>query len=363
MKKIISFILVTAIMITISVPTYAAEKTENAIDMTNVFICNGHGEYILFDIDSNITENNELDSFSAENKITALPTVDEEIFKVCNSDKYLVLTANNKYLLSDKIDVDIQNFSNNIRVFEQYNISNYLKEDMQQVIEKQKELNNNFFTVELYAPALVVPEDNVSIMSIEPLGTQYYTYYYRGKNNNMKDYSVKYSNLNTGMIKKSGTSTLSTAKNTTSLVISSASIVCEVVNVFGTYANVAISAYDLFKSLRGEVVTGTGDDYISTNLIYSRIVKETYAQDSVSKDYPNAGCVSHKVWLDHNETYQYYRTKGTGELTNTQIKKEIYTKHFKNPAPTAIDNGISTTHYDLPLTTSLYGKTVKFVGN
>lgn len=53
-----------------------------------------------------------------------------------------------------------------------------------------------------------------------------------------------------------------------------------------------MSAYDLYKSIRGEVINGTGDDYIRTNLIYSRIVKETYAQDPVYRDYPNAGCVS-----------------------------------------------------------------------
>lgn len=123
-----------------------------------------------------------------------------------------------------------------------------------------------------------------------------------------------------------------------------------------------MSAYDLYKSIRGEVITGSGDDYIRTNLIYSRIVKETYAQDPVYRDYTNAGCVSHKVWLDHNETYHYFRTKGSGELTKTPLRKEIYTEHFKNPAPIAIDNGISTTHYDFPLTTSLYGKTIRLIG-
>lgn len=104
--------------------------------------------------------------------------------------------------MSDKINIDTQNFNNNINIFEQYNISDYLKEDIQQVIEEQKEFGNDFFTIELYAPSLDTPKENISTMTIEPLGTQYYTYYYRGKNNNMKDYSVKYSNLSTDMIKK-----------------------------------------------------------------------------------------------------------------------------------------------------------------
>lgn len=69
----------------------------------------------------------------------------------------------------------------------------------------------------------------------------------------------------------------------------------------------------------------------------------------------------HKVWLDNNETYHYYRTVGSGELTNTPLKRNIY-RVFQNPAPIAIDNGISTTHYDLPLTTSLYGKTIRLIG-
>lgn len=61
MKKIISIILATAMMITISVPAYAAETPENTTEMTNIFIYNGHGEYTLSDIKSTIIGNNNFD--------------------------------------------------------------------------------------------------------------------------------------------------------------------------------------------------------------------------------------------------------------------------------------------------------------
>lgn len=61
MKKIISIILATAMMITISVPAYAAETPESTTEMTNIFIYNGHGEYTLSDIKSTIIENNNFD--------------------------------------------------------------------------------------------------------------------------------------------------------------------------------------------------------------------------------------------------------------------------------------------------------------
>lgn len=361
MKNLISFILITAMILSVTSPAFATENSISTLEETTVFVYNGHGEYILTD-ENHIFKINNVNSLKVGDKITALPTDDEEFYKIYNSDKYLAKTSNDKYLLTDKIDIDIQNFNNNMRVFEQYNISEFLKEDIQTVIEEQNELGNISFKIELFAPSLNILDENISTMAIEPLGTQYYTFYYRGKSHNMKDYSVKYSGLNSKMIEE-GTSTLNTAKSFVSLVISSAGGIHEVLNAFGTYAGIALSAYDLFKSIRGEVISGSSSDSISTNLIYARIVKETYAQDLVSKNYPNAGCVSHKVWLDHNETYHYYRSKGSGELTSTPLRKEIYTEHFKNPAPIAIDNGISTTHYDFPLKTTVYGKTVRLTGN
>ncbi len=360
MKKFMSCILVITMMVALSAPVFA----ESVISTDSLcFTYNGHGEFVATPGNVIMIKNQKIDTLQVGNKISAVPTVDKEIYAINNSDKFLVACSGDKYLLSDKIDVDTQNFENNIENFEKYGVSERLKNDMQSVIEEQTAIGNNNFTIEVYAPALNEATGEVSVMADEPLGTRYYTYYYDGMYHNMKDYSVKYSNLSTGMIKKEGTATLNTAKNFVSFIVSSAGGVSEVVNAFGTYLGVVMSAYDLYKSLFGEVISGTANDYISTNLIYARIVKDTYAQDPVYLDYPNIGCVTHKVWLSHNETYHFYHSKGRGELTSTELNKEIYTENFRDPAPYAIDNGISATHFDFPLMTTIYGKLVRLVGD
>ncbi len=211
--------------------------------------------------------------------------------------------------------------------------------------------------IDLFVPSEYNPNADVSVNTIEPTGTNYYTYTYNGKSYKMKDVSVKYTNMHIDK-KKEGTSTLNVAKNFASLIFASADGISRTIAVFGKYAGIAMSAYDLYKSIRGEVRYGSSGDYINTLIVYSKIIKETYTEDIVMHDYPNAGCVSHKVWLDRNDTYHFYQSKGgTSELTKTSLREEIFSPHFKNPAPTAINNGISSMHYDLPLKTTFYGAT------
>ena len=277
MKKLLSGVLSLIMIVTFATPTFAVNF--DAVENTKSFIYNGQGEFIASGLNlSSMQKENNISSLNKGEHIIAMPTDDSEIYMILNSDKYLVACSENKYLLCDKIDIDIQNFSNNLENFDLYNVSDYLRNDMQNVILEQNALGNEDFKIELYAPS-IIDSDVISLQNDEPLGTRYYSYYYDGVYTNMKDYSVKYSDLSTGMIKKEGTSTVDVAKDFVSLIITSAGGIYEVVNAFGSFAGVAMSAYDLFENAYGEVINGTADDYISTNIIYSRIVKETYAQD------------------------------------------------------------------------------------
>ena len=132
MKKIASCILACSVIFTCSVPAFAVKNLEN----TPAFAYNGHGEYSLSrGAISNVSSN--IECVSVGESIIAQPTEDEEIYEI-NEQKYLVLAYDNKYLLCDKVDVDIQNFNKNSEVFKQNNISQYMREDIEKVISKQR---------------------------------------------------------------------------------------------------------------------------------------------------------------------------------------------------------------------------------
>lgn len=339
-----------------SVSAYAAEIDNLNSTSSVCFTYNGHGEFTITNSNafSKIFMKDSLNGLNTGDKIIALPTQDTEFYQIKNTEQYLAVCSEDKYILTDKIELDI--YDDNEKVFNLYNISDYLRDDIQKVIQEQNALNNSDLKIDLYVPSEYKPNTGASVNTIEPTGTNYYTYTYNGKSYKMKDVSVRYTGLSIANTKK-GSSTLNTAKNFASLVFASADGISRTVAMFGKYAGIAMSAYDLYKSIRGEVIKGTAEDKIYTNIPYAKIVKETYAEDTVKHDYPNAGCVSHKVWLDTNETTHFYSTKGKSEFTVTNIKEEIFSPHFKNPAPTAINNGISAMHYDLPLKTTLYGTT------
>lgn len=235
-------------------------------------------------------------------------------------------------------------------------ISDYLREDMQKVIDTQKKLNNEDLIIEIYAPGFAY--NGIQPLADEPLGVRYYNYYYGGHIYRMKDYSVKYFNLSSGLIEKNGTITLNHAKAFTNFVVSAAGAVSKTVTAFGIFS----SAYDLYKTYCGEVVTGISSDRIYTNLIYNRIIKETYAPDPVYGDYPNAGCISHKAWLDRHDTYQYYGATGNSYLSKPSLNTEHFSENFEDPAPEAILNGISSTYIDGFLSTTIFNTTVRLMG-
>ncbi len=345
MKKASSWIgllLVFSLALGISAPAFASNVDLSTTEAQQAFLDNGHGEYILLSALSSSRNLSEV--VYAEVKDSG------DIYQLSDS-KYLSRAYDNVYLLSDKIEVDTEDFANNAVVFDQYNISDNLRTEMQSVISAQKELGNEDLVVNVYAPSI----NEIQPLADEPLGTTYYTYTMDGVTYDMKDYSVKYSNLSSGMIKKKDENALPAAKSFFNFVVTCAGTVSKRITAFG----VGLSAYDFYKSVVGEVVTGQSGDLIYTNLIWDKVIKETYCADPVYGDYPNPGCISYKVWLNRHDTYQFYSETGKGELTQPFLSEVKYSPNFEDPCPEAILSGISTTYNDPWIYTTLYGNKIQ----
>jgi len=363
MKKIICLISIISLLIVGTVPINAYNEMlcENLIT-TEYFVAeyNGHGEYTVHKINGSINNNSDKKTMLPENMISIIPTEDDEMYYV-SDNKYLVNVYDDKYILAEKVTINSKLYDDNIVIFDNYNIPEDVKNNIESVMISQMEMGNNDLGIELYVPAAV--SSDVQIMANEPLGTTYYNYEYDNIIYHMMDYSVKYYNLSTGMIERTGTSALATAKTFTDFVLSIPGVVVDeivehVISAFGLFE----SAYDLYVAICGPVVYGSSGDRLYTSLIYDRIVKYTYVQDPVFGDYPEPSCVAHKVWLNRHDTYQYYSSTGESHLAKESINMEFYTPNFRNPAPAAIENGFGSCQVDFPFQVTIHGTRVILTG-
>lgn len=271
-----------------------------------------------------------------------------------NYDQYLVLANDNTYILTDEVIVDIDDYAANETTFNQYDISDDMREEMDAVITAQKTLGNDDLEIVVYAPSNV--SSGIQPRGNAPIGTTYYEHYANGITYKMKNYTVAYRNLSTGMIEKKGTGTLSQAKAWTNFVVSAVGAVSKTVGAFGIFS----SAYEAYKASKGAVVTGSSSDHMYTNLVYDRLMKETYAAD-IYGDYI-LGCVSYKVWLNRHDNYQYYGSTGRAYYGSDTLNTEHYSENFNYPSPTAIQNAGGGYYIDGFQYTKVFGKTVRLMG-
>lgn len=356
MKKTIIFLLVLCTLVSISSPALAYIPDLSFSDGV-VMQYNGHGEYTITNAINSIFPKTKSDSksISVGDAVFAEATNDSDIYRI-DSDRYLTLARDNTYLLSDKISVNIDNFSSNEEVFDRYKISEDLRVDMENVIDTQRELGNNDLVIEVYAPSIT--SSGVQLFGNEPIGEFYYTYvgdygitYY------LKDVTVKYSNLSTGMIKITGTNILAKAKGFISIAIDIGSSLNKTVNAFSSVLGFIGSAYDVYKAVSGEVYQGKSGDYMYTNLIYDRVLKATYVRE-ISGTYNMLSYMSYKAWLNRHDTYQYYGETGKGQLTQPSLNLEIYSPNFKDPAHEAVYGPLTDSY----LYATIHGLKVKLSG-
>ena len=189
--------------------------------------------------------------------------------------------------------------------------------------------------------------------------THYYEFEYkRGKYHNMKDITLKYEGLSTKPETLYGDEAYREAQKYKELVILVGKKIASLVPIF----DYGMTALEVYEITHGKVTTSHSIDFITSNVDYDRVLKETYAQCPVMGDYPRAGAITHKVWLEDCNTQQYYRSVGDTEQSVEFLNKVKHSDNFFNAPRIAFDNGISSTFLDDFIEIGILGTTVRLLG-
>lgn len=313
----------------------------------SVFLYKGHGEFAYVN-KNEIGTDKELSSIR-----TVLPggyisaaNEDDTIFNA-GEGKYLVYSGEGAYLLCDKIEFSVAEIENAILEHTDKispEITAIIRSEAQTCIERGKTEG----LIEAY-----VPSNLFDGVMTQPKGvtdtntTSYYTY----NGYSMKSITTRTDSKTTGLIlNKQGTQVLGIAQSVTGLILSAIGVVSKTVSIFG----VGCSAYSVYANIFGDVVTAMGNDEVRTAEIYDKYNRVTYVQLS---GLWVAGAISYRVVVKHAETYEYYQSKGKGELIYTYMYDAQKSAHYDNEAAIAITYATSVpaeTYVDDPIRCKLY---------
>lgn len=328
MKRLIAICLSVAMLCTL-IPSAAAANTlkPNRIVMESV----GHGEFVVSNgLTAMMGDVVDVASTAEEGELVfAESTEDAEIFKT-SDEKYLVQVSGQSYLLTDKVNVDIDHLDTYNQLFEQFNVPEETIREMEDVITYQEALGNEEFEIDMYVPSVL----NIGDGEVSPLAKTVSNTYYNytdsaGNVWKMRDINTKYSNVATGMIGKSGTNAKAEADAFLNLAISVVGLVNPPVSLFGA----GKSLYDYYAAKHGSVVDSSSGDYTSSCAIYDRIEKVSQIYTQASLQYVSAK-TSHKVWINRVDTYQFYSSTGVSDASSFSINRVYYTQYWDNDEKT-----------------------------
>lgn len=332
MKKLLMFILVVSIVSSMIVPAFAYGQDEVDVDLKDLDIVRmesmGHGEFKVSNNQTSLPTQKSMSAVSTETGdfVFAEKVDSDEELKI-SSNKYLIKVDSDTYLLTNKINIDTNNFEKCESMLQEYNVEEQHIKNIQQVIEFQKELKNNDFCVEIYVPDTYDNDANTLSAETE---TAYYTYTDKwGQRWSMRDIVVKYSNVWTTAVTKEGTTAKAKSDAFINVVISGVGLVSPPIAVFG----VGKSLYDLYVAARGPVVSCRSTDQSISAALFDRKEKLSQYYAPALAKYVD-GKTSHKVWMNKLETRQLYNgNKNPFDRTLT-INKVEYSQYWDNNAMT-----------------------------
>ena len=113
------------------------------------------------------------------------------------------------------------------------------------------------------------------------------------------------------------------------VVLAAGGTVNTTVSLFG----VGLSLLDLYKAYTGmNVVTGNGNDQLFYDVIYDKLVKQTFASPFGDWLF---GCQPYKVWFNYLYTNQYFVSAGQWYPQNYTINRIKYSQSYNNAAQKA----------------------------
>lgn len=316
MKKIISVFSSISLLAVTLLPS-VAYGLEPVRITSATFSSNGHGEYEIVSVGDRVSG---LFGQTNEENVVASATDDSDLYHI-SGDRYLLRAEEDKYLLTEKVEVNINNFETNEAVFSTHQISERVIQDMKSVAEAQKEAGNSEFSISLFVPARYDDASEVSPQANEPLGYSYLVRTYGGVQYDIRNYAVKYSNISTTMLNSASSNVLANAKAFKNMLIGIGGVFSDVVSVFGA----GVSVYDYFKTVHDSVITGSSGDQLEAALVYDRILKETCVYEA-GKWAPSM--TTHKVWLNRLDMRLYNGKTGVTTFAQPSINAVFYSEHF-----------------------------------
>ena len=250
--------------------------------------------------------------------LEAHPTENVEIFQV-TGEEFLVHLYGDIYQRKKKLDVNVDRYQLGTDIAREYDLPIEVAEQISEVVREQTQHGNDSLEVAVFEPS-------VSFLSGNTTAGDPYQY----KGYTMQDYITEYRHM-TAALESDGEDCKDIASSLVDLVISGTGIVSQKISIFGA----GLSALDFYEKLHGPVKKGMQTDRFYSNVSYDKLVKNTYVYNTAAGGYEK-GCQTEKVWLEQQDTYQYYALNGAREYKENRLNITKYTENFKNAPEAAI---------------------------
>jgi hypothetical protein len=317
-KKVVA-LLITISLLPISI-VYGNESRENASNSQNktlnFFRYEGNG---LFEKTDNLVASDDVVSSIKAVTIGDYVAATEYSFGsfVTDDNHYFIKAKENQYLLSDRIEIDRDSINDSIALLIEYDVPENVLASISQELES---IDNQpaDYRIEVLMPS-EIPENASSrgTRAFLPSGTSYYSY----NSYSLKKVVVNSYSRTTTMKHKTGISALSTAQALASLVLS-------VAGIFNTYFSIVGSLHsvlDFFTNDYGSVPSAGSSDDLGIAQIYDRSLEYVYVD--ISGNWI-CGAKSTAARMDHTEIYEYYQSKGIGDLYYNYNSKYYYCNNY-----------------------------------
>lgn len=325
-SRIISSILALSFLTMSSVPALAvndssAQATASVFPQTISITKDAHN-------------NVQLAGSHTMNSIQATQTNWEELYQINNSDQYVLYESNTLQLL-DRLSVNTTAFDQNEFMFEEYNISEDIVNDIEEKIQQQTA--NSDLEVYIYVP------HNNNTSQVDTLAT--------APSYDTKDEIVEYRNANTMYQDiSSGVNTAAICDTIFDIAVGWLGSLSKTIALIG-------NGKSILSACGAKTVTGTTEDKAQFKLIYDKLVKYTHVYAGSGWI---TGCKSYKVWMDQGTIYQYYVNLKKEVYTPKNFNTVIYSASYNNAKQVALVNFMNGMKVDDPLLYKIGSLTVYF---
>lgn len=318
MKKIFGILLIACLVFSVYPTSLFADeiienkdlegvKAENGVDdlKKNIKVSHiGHGEYV------------KLNDSDLEGEQATL--IDGQTVYKLNDGTYLSYINDTTLYEVEKINVKLVDKDKIDHIFEEYDLSEAVKDDILERSKKAIDSQNQLAEVTLYTNAVPKQDDNINTMA---LSTRYYQYdgkYY-------KEDLIYYNSLYTGFHTiKSGVDTADVAKAIYDTSIYAATrvgthTVGAVISLFSNYIN-AWQNYLNLCNCTAQEIKGSTKDKLQINVKYDIQTRYTYVKDG---SYYVLGAITERAYIYHVESREYH-------VLNNEKGKEVINTRYVN---------------------------------